>query len=136
MKVYRSKIGKIPGRSYRDVERAARDIHKQYAHSTKRNPYIKSLYFGREKIFIDMFWAHLSQKPRSDRKRRLKFYAAAIDLLQNTRFEPVSRKNPNGANETVYRFAGSTPSDELFYVQVKRDNSTNNKYFMSVFPPR
>lgn len=136
MKVYRTKIGKIPGRRYIDIERAARDIHKQYARQTKRSPYIKSLYFDKEKIFIDLFWSHLNQKPRADRKRRLKYYAAAIDLLQNTRFDPVTRDNPNGKHETVYRFAGITPSEELFYVQVKRDESTSNKYFMSVFPPQ
>lgn len=136
MKVYKSKLQKIPGRSYIDVERAARALHNKHAHSTKRTPYIKSAYFDKDKIFIDVFWSHLNQKPRADRKRRLKLYAAALDLIQNSRMAPVDKRNPNGKNETVYRFAGITANDELFYVQIKQDNKTSSKYFMSVFPPR
>lgn len=135
MKVYRSKLVKIPGRSYIDVERKARQLHNKYARTTKRNPYIKSVYFGRDKIFINLYWTHLNQKSRVDRKRRLKFYAAAIDLLQYTRFDPLERPNPNAKQETVYRFAGMTANNELFYVHVKRDDRTGNKHFISAFPP-
>lgn len=134
MKVYSSRQHKISGRSYSDVERAARSLHNEIARSTKRTPYVKSAYFGKEKVFIDVFWSHLSQKTRTDRKRRLKFYAAALDLIQNSRMRPEEKPNPNGKNETVYRFAGTTAESELFYVQIKRD-SKGGKYFMSVFPP-
>ena len=136
MKVFRSKEKKISGRSYIDIERAARAIHNSHARNTKRTPYVKSAYFDKEKIFIDIFWSHLNQKPRADRKRRLKLYAAALDLIQNSRMTPIDKQNPNGKNETVYRFAGITVADELFYVQIKRDNRTGNKYFMSVFSPK
>jgi hypothetical protein len=136
MKIYRSKQLKLPGRSYSDVERLARSMHNTIARGTKRTPYIKSIYFNKEKVFIDVFWSHLNQKSRSDRKRRLKLYAAAIDLIQNSPFAPIEKSNPNGKNETVYRFAGSTANDELFYVQIKQDSKTKRKYFMSVFPPK
>jgi hypothetical protein len=135
MKVYQSKIGKISGRKYVDIERSARRIHNNIAHQTKRSPYIKSEYFGKSKIFIDLFWTHLNQKPRADRKRRLKYYAAAIDLLKNTKIEPIIKQNPNSKNETVYRFYGVTKDSELFCVQVKQD-SKGSKYFMSVFSPK
>ncbi|MGB2787403.1 MAG: hypothetical protein WBB94_03405 [Candidatus Saccharimonadaceae bacterium] len=135
MKIYQSKIGKIPGRNYSDIERAARRIHIDIARQTKRSPYVKSEYFGKSKVFIDMFWSHLNQKPRSDRKRRLKYYAAAIDLLNNSRIEPTRKPNPNGKQEIVYRFYGVTKDSELFCVQVKQD-SKGNKYFMSVFSPK
>lgn len=135
MKIYRSKSAKIPGRSYSDVEREARKLHNELSRGTKRTPYVKSAYFKKEKIFIDVFWSHLNQKPRSDRKRRLKFYVCAIDLIQNSQFDPIEKQNPNGKNETVYRFAGATKSDELFYVQIKQDKS-GRKYFMSVFAPK
>ena len=136
MKVYRSKLPKIAGRSYKDIERSARSLHNKFAHSTKRTPYVKSVYFNNEKVFIDVFWSHLNQKSRADRKRRLKLYAVGIDLIQNSRIEPIIKPNPNSKNETVYRFAGVTVNDELFYVQIKRDNKSGNKYFMSVFSPR
>ena len=45
MKIYQSKIGKIPGRNYSDIERAARKIHNDIARTTKRSTYIKSELF-------------------------------------------------------------------------------------------
>ena len=118
MKVYQSKVGKISGRKYIDVERAARQIHKDISGRTKRSPYIKSVYFGGSKIFIDLFWTHLNQKPRADRKRRLKYYATAIDLLKNSKVKPIEKPNPHGKNELVYRFYGITNDSELYCVQV------------------
>lgn len=134
MKVYQSKIGKIPGRKYIDVERPARKIHNDITRQTKRSPCVKSNCFGKSKVFIDLFWAHLNQKPRADRKRRLKYYAA-IDLLKNSAIEPIMKQNPNSKNETVYRSYGITKDSELFCVQVKQDQK-GNKYFMSVFSPK
>jgi hypothetical protein len=31
-------------------------------------------------------------------------------------------------------FAGSTPDNEIFFVQIKEDVKTKQKYFISVFP--
>ena len=135
MKIYQSKVSKISGRKYIDVERAARQIHKDISSRTKRSPYIKSTYFDGSKIFIDLFWTHLNQKPRADRKRRLKYYATAIDLLKNSKVKPIEKPNPNGKNELVYRFYGITKDGELYFVQVKQD-AKGNKYFMSVFSPK
>lgn len=134
MNIYQSKQTKIPGRRYVDIERKARQLHSDIARQTKRSPYIRSPFFDKDKIFVDTFWSHLHQKPRADRKRRLKYYWAAIDLQQNTRCKPAAKANPNGKNEIVYRFAGSTKEGELFYVQVKQDKA-GNKYFMSAFAP-
>lgn len=133
MKVYQSRYTKLAGRTYIDVERKARKIHNDIAKATKRSPYIRSVYFKKDKVFIDLFWSHLNQKSRSDRKRRLKYYEAAIDLLEHTTQVPLIKPNPNGKHEEVYRFAGLTKENELFYVQVKEDKA-GHKYFMSVFP--
>ena len=65
-KIYRSKYAKLSGRSYIDVERAARKLHNNLASGTKRTPHIKSAYFDREKIFIDLFWSYLNRHPRPD----------------------------------------------------------------------
>lgn len=134
MKVYQSNLSKIPGRSYGDVERHARKLHRAIERRTKRTPYIKSAYFG-NKVFISVYWEHLNQKPQADRKRRLKYYALAIDLIENSRAEPTTRKNPNGRKETVYRFAGVSKEGELFYVQIKQD-ARGQKFFMSAFSPK
>lgn len=135
MKPYQATAKKISGRSYAEVERSARRLHKQIAARSKRNPYIRSAYFRRDKIFIKLFWQHLNQKPEHDRKRRLKYYICAIELLREGRVEPVSKENPNKAGEILHRFAGLSADNELFYVQVKEVKRTGNKYFMSVFPP-
>ena len=50
--------------------------------------------------------------------------------------EPDTKPNPNGKHELVHRFAGITADGELFYVQIKEDKRSDNKYFMSVFPPK
>lgn len=135
MKVCKTNSEKLTGTSYSELERKARKLHNQIARRTKRNAYVRSAYFRKSKIFIKPFWGHLNQKPQRDRKRRLKYYAAAIDLLRNSTLEPVTKPNPNGRNELVHRFAGQTKEGDLFYVQVKEDNRTDNKYFISVFPP-
>lgn len=136
MKVYKSNQIKLSGRSYSEVERAARAIYNRHARGKRRLPYVRSAYFDKSKVFINLFWTHLNQKPRSDRKRRLKLFGAAVDLIQNSRAAPIEKPNPNSKNETVYRFAGLTAKDELFYVQIKLDRKTGNHYFMSVFSPK
>lgn len=137
MKPYKVSAKKITGRSYSDVERTARKLHKQIVARTKRNPYVRSAYFKNKnsKVFINLFWQHLNQKPEHDRKRRLKFYACAIDLIRHTHFEPASKENLNKSGEILHRFAGLSADNELFYVQIKEVKRTGNKYFMSVFPP-
>lgn len=132
MNVYQSKYEKTSGTSYSEVERTARRLYNERVRQTKRNPYLRSRYFDKDKIFLSLFWTHLNQKPRRDRKRRLRYYACALDLLEHTLLAPDIRRNPNGKHERVFRFAGVTKGGNKFYVQVKE--STNRaKYFISVF---
>lgn len=135
MQAYQTKSSKLSGTSYSEIERKARKIHNAIAARTKRNPYVRSEYFKKDKIFIKLFWEHLNQKSRRDRKRRLKYYECAVELLRHTSFIPESKQNPNSSKEIVHRFAGITKDNEIFYVQVKEDKRSGNKYFISVFPP-
>jgi hypothetical protein len=73
MKVYQSKIRKLPGTDYSEVYPRAFSIFKDLKRKTKRKPHIRSAYFRREKIFLDYFWEHFHQKSSTDRVRRLKF---------------------------------------------------------------
>ena len=136
MNIYTVKASKFSGTSYSEIERQARKLHNTIAKQTKRNAYIRSTYFKKNKIFIKLFWEHLNQKPRKDRKRRLKYYACAIELLRHTPHTPETRQNPNGRNELVHRFAGITKEGEEFYVQVKENKANDDKYLISVFPPK
>ena len=132
-KSYTVKATVLSGRSYIDVERKARAHYKTIASRTRRNPYIRSKYFKKDKIFLKLFWEHVMQKHEGDRKRRLKYYTCAIELLRNTTLSPDTKMNPNGAREWVHRFYGRTSTGLRFCVQVKHDVKSGNKFFMSVF---
>ncbi len=48
---------------------------------------MRSAYFNKEKIFLDLFWTHLFMKQNQrDRLRRIKFFAVAIDLIMNCHY--------------------------------------------------
>ena len=138
MKVYQSKHKKLPGTSYEELIKAARKIYHDIEKKTKRTPYVKTnkrSYFEGKKIFLNMFFVHLDQKSRIDRKRRLRYFACGLDLVQHTKYEPIIKKNPNTKSETLYRFAGVSAEGDLFYVQLK-SNQRGNIYLMSVYPPQ
>lgn len=134
MKFYQTKVKKISGTDYSEVYHEARRIFKNVSAKTKRRPYIRSAYFKKDKVFLDYFWNHLWQKSWRDRVRRLKYYPCALDLIENSMADPISKQNPNKPSEILHRFAGSTKDKELFFVQISEDRKTDQKHFMSVFP--
>ncbi len=132
---YQTKIKKLLGTSYGEVVKHAYFLFNQIKKRTKRRPYIRSVYFNKQKIFFDYFWDHLHQKSPKERFKRLKYFEAAIEVIKSSRNAPSIRENPNKRNETLYRFAGLTRDKELFYAQIKEDKKHSRKYFMSCFPP-
>ena len=136
MEIYQSSAARLTGKTYIDLERKARKIHNDIARRTKRSPYLRSVYFKKQKIFIKPFWEHLNQKSQHDRRRRLKYYGAEIDLLQHSTQKPITKQNPNGDGQLVHRFVGKTKEGDLFFVQIKEHHRTNARYFMSVFGAR
>jgi len=81
-----------------------------------------------------LFWNHLNEKYRPERKRRLEFYKCAIDLLRNSTCAPESKFNPKDPHEILHRFFGESRDGVIFAVQVRENLRTNNKFFFSVFP--
>ncbi len=135
MILYKCKTPKIGGSTrYKEVARKARMHYHKIERQSRRNAYIKSAYFGKEKVFINLFWTHLNQKPQRERRERLKFLPCAYELIKNSSNKPIIKQNPNNKSETLYRFGGTTKSGELFYVQIKEDKKSKRKDFMSVFP--
>ena len=132
--VYKTRAKKIKGSKYRDVAHSVRLSYKEIANRTKRDAYVRSAYFKKDKIFLKLFWTHLHEHPMYGQKRRLQFFDCAIDLLRHSTNPPETLPNPNGRNELVHRFAGITETGERFYVQVKQELRSGKKYFMSVFP--
>jgi len=133
MTPYKTKAKKISGTTYGEVMRNAFTLFDQIKKKTKRRPYVRSVYFKKEKIFFDYFREHLFQKLPKERMRRLKFFAAAMELIKFSRNNPVSITKER--KEIVYRFAGLTTEKELFYVQIKEDKR-GRKYLMSFFPDK
>lgn len=108
MKVYIVNILPTSGTDFSEVYPSARKLFNHIKASSKRQPYVRSAYFDKEKVFIELFWIHLNQHNRKQRNRRLNFYACGIELLRLTRQEPITKQNPNKSRELLHRFAGIT----------------------------
>jgi len=134
MQYYKTRANKLPGTHSDRLVKKAFDQYKDISSKSKRRPYIRSAYYNKEKIFLSIFWQHLHQKNLRDKARRLALFPCAIELLEKTKCAPTTKKNPNKKGELLHRFAGSTPDNEIFFVQIKEDKKTKQKYFISVFP--
>ena len=136
MNIYKTKAKRFPGTHWWQVSKSGQSLYAQITKNTKRRPYIRSAYFEKEKIFLELFWRHLHQKTNiRDKTRRLKYLPCAIELIEKSRFSPSVKLNPNNKQETVYRFTGITAEKEIFYVQIKSDRK-GAKWLMSIFPSK
>ena len=131
---YKTKVNKLSGSNLGEVSKSAWFIYHQIEKITKRKPYIRSAFFKKDKVFFDFFWEHIKSKSPKERFKRLKFFAAAIDTIKNSKIAPVIKDNPNKKSEIFYRFSGQVKTRELFIVQIKENRISKRKYFMSCFP--
>ena len=135
--MFRSRYSQPAGSAYAEVvAEARREYHKIQKITPRRAPYVRAAYFKKDKVFINSFWEHLNQKPVRDRRRRLKLYLCAIDLIRNSTDAPSTSLNPNNTNELLYRFEGKTADGIIFQVQLKENKKKKRKNFISVFPVR
>ena len=133
---YQTKTKKLPETNYAEVKKHASFILNQTKKRTKRRPYIRSVYFNKQKIFFDYFWVHLAQKNLREKIRRLRYFPCALDLIRNSRIAPVSMENADNRNEMLHRFIGKTKDKEVFFVQIKESKRGDKKYLMSCFPKK
>lgn len=131
MNFYQSKCLQLTGTDYPEVTKSARKEYAKVQKLTKRQPYVRSKYFSKDKVFITIFWNHLAQKRKGEQIVRAKLLLAAFDLLRNTPHKPESLFEKGDA---LHRFYGKTADGVEFAVQVKHDLKTGRKDFMSVFP--
>ncbi len=135
MQYYQTQVGKLSGTDLKEVIKRASQLYNEIIGRTKRRPYIRSKYFGKQKIFLGLFWEHLHGKSNHrDKLRRVKLFPAAIDLIKNTKIDPISKKNPNKTMEILHRFGGKTKNGEIFFVQIKENKRNGEKLFISAFP--
>lgn len=135
---YQTKSNKLAGTSFGEIKKNALIIYNRIVKKTKRKPYIRSNYFRqnkkKQKIFFDYFWEHLFQKNDRERAKRLKYFRAAIEVIEKSRNHPISQDNPHKKGEILHRFGGLTKDRELFYIQIKEDKRSGKRYLMSCFP--
>ena len=128
MQVYKSKYSRLPGSTYNEIVAAAR---REYHTIQKRNPrriaHVRSAYFAKDKVFLNTFWDHVKQKHPTDQERRLKLYAAAIDLIRNSKLTPDTIFAENDKDTLLHRFYGVSQDGQYFSVQIKRANVPTGK---------
>lgn len=135
MKPYKISLNKLPGTDYSEVVATARrEYHAIQKKTPRRQAYIRSQYFKKDKIFINQFWTHLNQKNSADRLRRLKFFSCAIEIIRKCPYTPDTTQNPSKRDELLHRYSSRTKNGDLFYVQIKENKISKRKDFMSVFP--
>ena len=135
MQIYKTRARKFHGTHFHAVHRQAFGLYTEIKKKSKRRTYIRSAYFAKDKIFLDLYWHHLFEKSNwRDRVRRMWYYGCAIELLQNSHFQPNSTKDPNKPNEMLYRFYGTSAEDEMFCVQIKENLKKKQKFLISVYP--
>ena len=134
MNYYQTKSQLLSGSNYKEVLNSSNKHFSSYRRKTKRQPYIRSAYFNKQKIFFNLFWVHIFDKPNNIRAERLKLLACGIELIQKSRNHPESKDNLTKNSETLHRFLGITKGKIKFAVQIKEVKRTGKKYLMSIFP--
>lgn len=131
---YKTHTWLLPGTRYAVLAPQARQILRAIARQTKRQPYVRSAYFNKEKIFFTHFWNHLSQKPPGERARRLRYLPAALEVIQKSRHHPLTVPSTTSRKLLLHRFLGTTKAGDRFYVQIRENRRTKRKELMSIFP--
>ncbi|MCD4705130.1 hypothetical protein K8R66_03580 [bacterium] len=135
MKYYQVKNQPLSGTNYQEIRKKSLNHYHKIKSKSKRKPYIRSAYFKKNKIFLDIFWSHLYERKNFiDLMRRMKLYPCALELIDDSTLEPISKKNPNKSSEILHRFGGITPQKEIFFVQIKENKRSGSKWLISVFP--
>lgn len=123
----------MPGSNYKEINKKVNSVYSSLQKRTRRQPYIRSAYFLKKKVFLNIFWRHLFDKTYTVRASRLKLLPAAIDLVQKSRNHPITIDNQNNKSESLHRFYGITKDKIKFIVQVKQIKRNGKLYLMSIY---
>lgn len=136
MPVYKTKTKELNGSNFHEVRKRAFGFYQSIKRKSKRKPYVRSAYFKKDKVFLEIFWSHTFEKNFWDQIRRMKFFPCAIELISQSYFDPVSKENPNKPSEILHRFTGLSSQNSLFHVQIKEEKRNGKKWLISVFPAK
>lgn len=134
MNYFQTKTGLSTGTNYKEVKKKADKSFSKIRKRTKRQPYLRSAYFLKQKIFFNLFWKHIFDKPYSVRIVRFKYFDATLDLIRNSRNHPVTIFNKRNKSEMLHRFHGLTKEKKKFIVQIKQVKRSGKLYLMSMYP--
>lgn len=136
LQIFQAKTKGVPGTNYAEVYKKSFSVYQEICRRTKRRPYVRSAYFNKEKIFLGLFWGHLHSKLNyRDKTRRVKLFPCAIELIERGQCHPIlTKQSLEQPNTILYRFVGKTPDGKLFFVQIKKDMHSNQKWLISAFP--
>ncbi len=68
MDIYKSSKQKIAGTSFSEINKTAKAIFNRVKARTRRTPYLRSRYFKKEKVFLNLFWNHLYKKKTTQQR--------------------------------------------------------------------
>lgn len=135
VQAYQTKCKKLAGTDFREVNKKAFAIYRKIKQKSKRRPYVRSIYFRKTKIFLSIFWQHTYDKKHyKDQVKRLKFFPCGIELIKFTKYHPESKENVDDRSGIFHRFSGITSENEIFFVQIKENKRTGEKFLISIFP--
>lgn len=134
MNYYQTKSQLLPGSSYKEILKSSDKYFSSLQRRSKRQPYIRSAYFLKQKIFLNLFWKHLYDKAHSVRGIRLRYLPAAVDLLEHSRNDPITIYNIEAKAELFHRFYGITKEKNRFVAQIKQIKRSGKLYLMSIYP--
>lgn len=134
MKSFKTKSEKLSGTNFKEVYKKAFRLYQVIKKESKRRPYVRSAFFQKEKIFLPLYWQHLHEKfSLKDKTRRVKYFSCAIELLKKSKISPESKPG-DSKSEILHRFTGITPEGDIFFVQIKEDRNSKEKWLISTFP--
>lgn len=135
MDAFKTKSRRLPSTHWDKVMKNAFGQYKEITRKTKRRPYVRSACFDKEKIFLGLFWHHLHEKTNiRDKTRRLKYFPCAIELMQNSKVKPTTQISKEEPTVYLHRFADITPDNDSFFLQIKENIKSKQKWLISVFP--
>jgi hypothetical protein len=112
------------------ARKAFRALQKQ----TKRRPHIRSAYFKKDKLFFDFFWQHMQSKSVPDRARRLKYVPCALEILRQSRHDPITYVDKYQPGIIKHEFIGKATDGIIFSVIIQQDRKTGKKQLLSIYP--
>ncbi len=132
----RLKTSTVKGTNYPEIYKKAFNFYKTIKAKSKRRPYVRSKYFENQKIFLELFWIHLHQKNKNERERRVSLFPVAVEFISNSKSEPILTAKGVKSSEIFYRFTAVTKDNQIFFIQIKENKKSGQKWLMSIFPEK